>query len=107
MNGTEALANLPLPVMIGIGILIGVQLGLDVVAFMDLYKRPVDQVTFGNKWIWVAIILLINTIGAIVYLFVGRKPATMSEALPSAPAATRASDAADVLYGAPTDSDRR
>jgi len=107
MNGTEALANLPLPVMIGLGILVGVQIGLDVVALLDLYKRPVSEVTLGNKWVWVAIILLINTIGAIVYLVVGRKPVAAAEALPAAPAAERGTDAADVLYGARTDTEQR
>jgi hypothetical protein len=86
-----------------LGLLIVVQLVLDVIALVDLYKRPVAQVALGNKWIWVAIIVLVNTIGAILYLVVGRKAALVTEVRPAAPAAERSSDAADLLYGKSAD----
>jgi hypothetical protein len=78
-----------------------VQLSLQVTALIDLYKRPADQLTNPNKWIWAALILLLSTlgIGALVYLLAGRKPAAAVEVRPSAPAASRASDAANLLYG--------
>lgn len=52
-----------------------IQISLYVFALIDLYRRPVAQVALGNKWIWVAIILLVNIIGALLYLAVGRRPA--------------------------------
>lgn len=100
MNNLDALLALPVPALVGLGLLVIVQIVLDVVALVDLYRRPVGQVAFGNKWIWVAIIVLVNTIGAILYLVIGRKAAPSVEVRPTAPAAARASDAADLLYGA-------
>lgn len=104
MSTSVALQSLPVPALIGIGLLIVVQLALDVVAFVDLYKRPVSQVALGNKWIWVAIIVFVNTIGAILYLVIGRKAPAAVEVAPQTAAATRAEVAADALYGARKDS---
>ena len=99
MSTSLALQSLPVPALIGLGLLIVVQLALDVVALLDLYKRPVEQVALGDKWIWVAIIVLVNTIGAILYLVIGRKAAAVVETAPKTAATTRAEVAADALYG--------
>jgi hypothetical protein len=103
MNGLGGLQSLSAPMLVGLGLIFVVQLVLDLIAFVDLYKRPVTQVALGNKWIWVAIIVLVNTIGAILYLVVGRKAAPVAEVRPSAPAAERSADAADLLYGKSAD----
>jgi hypothetical protein len=92
------------PAIIALGLLLVVQLVLDVIALMDLYKRPVAQVAFGNKWVWVAIIVLVNTIGAVLYLVIGRKDAQIVEAAPQTSVGTRAQVAADALYGDRKDS---
>jgi len=105
--GFDQIAQLPLPALIGIALIIVVQIVLDVIAFVDLYKRPADQLAFGNKVLWVIIILFVNTIGAIIYLAAGRKPAQATEVRPAAPAAARAANAADALYGSSRDADRR
>lgn len=47
-----------------------IQFVLMVVAFIDLAKQ---EVTRGPKWMWILIILFINTIGPIIYFIVGRK----------------------------------
>lgn len=98
------LADLPLGVVI-VMIIAGVaQVTLDIVALVDLYRRPVERVTAGNKWVWAAVILLVNLLGAILYLAVGRKPAPAVEApLPSAPTVSRSEGVADALYGRRTD----
>ncbi|HSO93351.1 MAG TPA: PLDc N-terminal domain-containing protein [Candidatus Dormibacteraeota bacterium] len=57
--------------LIGLAALALVEIGLDLVALVDLYRRPTLQVVMGNKWIWVAIILLVNLLGPILYLAVG------------------------------------
>ncbi|HEY4687552.1 MAG TPA: PLD nuclease N-terminal domain-containing protein [Candidatus Subteraquimicrobiales bacterium] len=42
-----------------------------IVALIDLFKR--EKVTGGNKIIWGLVIVLINFIGPILYLVIGRK----------------------------------
>jgi hypothetical protein len=56
--------------VIAIGVLIALQLVLQVVALIDLSRR--DAVVGGKKRIWVLAILLGNLLGAIIYLAVGR-----------------------------------
>lgn len=107
MNAIDALNALSPEIKIALGVLVVVQVVLDVVALRDLYKRPLAQVVFANKWIWVAIILLVNTIGPILYLTAGHTPAAATEKRPATPAGTRASDAADLLYGERKDADPR
>lgn len=51
--------------------LILVQLGLAAFALYDLVKR--ERVKWGNKWLWAAIIVLINYIGPILYFVLGRE----------------------------------
>ena len=56
-----------LPLLIPLFVL---QLALMVAALIDLIKR---EKTKGPKWMWVAIIVLINMIGPIIYFVVGRQ----------------------------------
>jgi hypothetical protein len=99
MNSMETLRALPMPVLAGLGALLLVQVALDVIALLDLYRRPADQVATGKKWLWVVIIVFVNTIGAILYLAIGRKPAVAVDVRPSVPSSKNASEAADLLYG--------
>ena len=67
---------------------------------------------FGNHWIWVANNLLENTVGAIVYIVAGRKPAVIAEkaatsASPSQSPSVRIESIADGLYGPRDDKDQR
>ncbi len=73
------LSSLPAGLLLVLAVIALAELALDVVALVDLYRRPVDQVVLGNKWIWVAIILLVNLVGAILYLAIGHKPAPVAE----------------------------
>jgi hypothetical protein len=71
-----------------------------VIALRDLYRRPTSQVVFANKWIWVAVILLVNILGAIIYLVAGRRPAVLTDdAAPSESTSVRTDTIADTLYG--------
>jgi len=103
------LATWPWWAFVVLGVVAIVQLSLQITAFVDLYKRPSDRLTIANKWIWVALILLLSSggIGAIVYLVAGRKPAQVAEVRSDAPVAARASGAADLLYGERKDAGRR
>ena len=51
--------------------LIIIELALVIIALLDLVKR--EYVRGGNKIVWVLIIVLIQTIGPIVYLVWGRQ----------------------------------
>jgi len=53
--------------------LVVVQLILQVVALVDVYRR--ETVTGGKKWIWVLVIIFGEIIGAALYLILGRKDA--------------------------------
>ncbi|MDJ0335526.1 PLD nuclease N-terminal domain-containing protein [Salinibacterium sp. G-O1] len=68
----DSLSSLPLWMIVALGVAVAVQITLNVIALIDLYRRPVAQVMLGNKWAWVAIILLVNFLGAILYFAVGR-----------------------------------
>lgn len=48
-----------------------IQLALMVIALVDLIKRP--RVKGGSKLLWALVIILINIIGPIVYLILGRE----------------------------------
>ena len=87
-----------------------VAITLDVIALLDLYRRPTSQVVFANKWIWVAIILLASSsLGAIIYLVAGRRPAVLTDdAAPSESTSVRTVESvADALYGPLDGPDRR
>jgi len=100
------LSSLPGGVVAAIVVLVIIQLALDVIALIDLYRRPADRVVSGNKWIWLAVILLVNLIGAILYLVVGRVRTEPAVAPPqSRPAPTES--IADALYGKRDDTDPR
>jgi predicted ABC-type exoprotein transport system permease subunit len=47
-----------------------IQLGLMIYALVDLLKR---EKTKGPKWMWVLIIVLVNLIGPVLYLLIGRE----------------------------------
>jgi hypothetical protein len=91
---------------VALAVLIVAQVILDVIALVDLYRRPVNQVVFENRWIWLAIILLVNTIGAIIYLLAARKPPMLTDdAAPVRPKTVDSEDIADRLYGPRDDTD--
>jgi hypothetical protein len=93
------LSSLPTGALIALAVLAAVQVVLDVIALVDLYRRPADRVASGNKWLWVAVILLANLIGAILYLVAGRKPVAPGESVPVAAPSVTPDAVADALYG--------
>ena len=52
--------------------LVVIELGLVAFSLVDLFK-PERRVVGGNKLVWALVIVLVGTIGPIVYLLVGRK----------------------------------
>jgi hypothetical protein len=52
--------------------LVLIELGMKVYCIVDLY-RPNRRVRGGSKLIWLLLILLVSTLGWLVYLLVGRE----------------------------------
>ena len=105
------LSTLPAGALAALAALALVVIALDVIASLDLYRRPTSQVVLANKWIWVAIILLTSSffsLGAIIYLVAGRRPAVLADdAAPSKSTSVRTENVADALYGPRDGADRR
>jgi glucose uptake protein GlcU len=51
--------------------LVLIDLGMVIFSIVDLYKAD-RHVRGGNKLVWLLVILLVSTLGWLVYLFVGR-----------------------------------
>ena len=70
--------SLPLAIQLSTSIvlillpLVLIELGLVVFSLVDLF-RPERRVVGNNKLVWALIIVLVGTIGPIVYLLAGRK----------------------------------
>jgi hypothetical protein len=99
LGSLASLSSLPIGVLIVLGVVSVVEVVLIVIALVDLYRRPVAQVAFGIKWVWVLIIVLINLLGAILYLIIGRQPAPPTEQPASTATPERRASIADDLYG--------
>ena len=67
-------------------IALSLQALLAAVSLLVLVKTPTQRVQFGRKWPWVLIILVANTIGPILFLAVGRRPAPVADIAAQAPA---------------------
>jgi len=72
------LSSLPLAIQVSTNLLlillplVVIELGLVVFSLVDLFK-PERRVIGGSKLVWALIIVLVGTIGPIVYLLAGRK----------------------------------
>ncbi|HEY4151761.1 MAG TPA: PLD nuclease N-terminal domain-containing protein [Pseudolysinimonas sp.] len=99
LGSLASLATLPSWTLIALGAVLVAEIVLDVVALVDLYRRPIDRVALGNKWAWVAIIVLVNLLGPILYFIVGRRPAAANESSSAPVSAEQRGSIADALYG--------
>lgn len=57
------------------------EVALKVVALVVLVRTPRGRVRMGVRWPWALVILLVNTIGSVVFLAVGRRPAAPDDVL--------------------------
>jgi len=98
--GQVGWSELPAAVRAGIVAFGIVQIAVEVVALVVLAKTPAQRVRFGKKWPWALVILLVNLVGAVVFLAAGRLPA-MEAGGDGSPAASGESmaRAVEVLYG--------
>jgi len=104
---TPALASLDLPhspAFVALVVVFAlVNVALAIVSLVSVIPRPAEAIRFHNRWIWVALILLVNVLGSLLYLAFGRIDAPLPEGA-GAPLADRsvtdrAAAAVDLLYG--------
>ena len=84
-----------------VGVLIAIQLALQITALVQLARTPSDRVTIGGrKWAWALIILLGEIVGSILWFVLGRKPVEATFE-PQAGELAAKQSAVDALYGPP------
>ncbi len=92
------------PALVGaLVVLTLVNLALVIAALVSLIPRPAAGVRFHNKWVWALLIVLVNGIGPLAYLAVGRLdvPLPDDSGAGDIPPAERARRAVELLYGPP------
>ena len=94
---TVDFAQVPPWLLIAVVLLALVQVTLAVVALVDLYRRPAAQVVSGIKPLWAVAILVLNIVGPVLYLAVGRRRPAGEDVRTAAPPA-RPADVAQALY---------
>jgi len=95
----ESLEGLSGGVLAFVGVMIVVQLALQITALVQLVKTPAERVSIGGrKWVWAIIILLGEIIGAILWFVVGRTAAPSAD-VTSASGVQVKQSAVDTLYG--------
>ena len=74
-----------------------------VLALVNVIPRDPAAIRFHNRWIWVALIVLVNFLGPLAYFAVGRIDAPIADntGADERPAGARAGAAVDLLYGPP------
>lgn len=95
-----SLADVSPAVLVMVGVLLVVQVGLEVWAIIDIVRRPATSVAGGSKLIWILVVILVSFVGALVYFAFGRRDVGIaSEA--GAPRGTpaRPGDTVDLIYG--------
>jgi len=99
--------GIPREAVIAVLLLVAVQLTVQIVALVDLARRP--SVRTGKKWMWALIIILGGLLGAILYFAFGRTDDAAGSALDSSPdsARTGSRDALDRLYGSSPPEEKR
>jgi hypothetical protein len=107
MPSSLSFSSFPIGILVALGVLLVLEVALDVIALVDLYRRPIERVALGNKWVWVVLIILVNLVGSILYLAIGRKPAPLvDESAPNSTQAQTKANIADALYGRRDDSNK-
>ena len=78
MRTLQLMSSVPLAIQLSTSLLlillplVVIELGLVVFSLVDLFK-PERRVIGDNKLVWALIIVIVGTIGPIVYLLAGRK----------------------------------
>lgn len=97
MSLDETLA-LPTGVLVALGILLVVELILLVVGLVAWARTPAEHMPPPNRWVWLAVVALVNIAGPLAFLLVRRN--TRPAVVPAAPPAAHGTitDTVDLLY---------
>lgn len=99
MESLSQSLDVPVAALLGIGLLIVVQLTLQVIAVVGLVRTPAARVSLGGrKWLWVLIIVLGEIVGPILWFAAGRTAAPADDSA-RRPNEEQKRSAADALYG--------
>lgn len=93
------LSDLPTPAVIVLALLVVVLMALLAVSLVLLWRTPRERLVFERKWPWVLIIVLVNAIGPIVFLAVGRRGAAADVTASAQPRGDSVARAVGNLYG--------
>lgn len=98
-SSLDSLTQLPVWALATVGVLVLLQLSLQVAALVQAARTPADRVTLGGrKWLWIVIIVLGEMLGPILWFLLGRsKDVTVDVAAGQDKERTR--EVADALYG--------
>ncbi len=91
-----------------LGVVMLAQVALLVAALVDLLRRPDEAVTGGRRWVWILVVVLLQTVGPIVYFAAGRRPRPVDDPGGApAPVEAPAGRVVDLLYGPADDATSR
>ncbi len=105
MNELDQILSLPTGLLVLLGVLVVVELALLIIGVVAWTRTPDDRMPLPNKWLWLAVIVLVQIFGPIAFLILRRQRASYAAAsataspAPSGQVRRSAADAADLLYG--------
>ena len=89
------LDTLPAPALAALGLLLVLQLTLQIIALVDLARRPTAP---GGRWIWLGVVLFGQLLGAAIYLVLRRNWSGSAPEAPDGLGGTRRDEALDLLF---------
>ena len=84
------------PVLAVLVVAVVVEVGLAATALWRWWRTPTERLS-ANRWVWLALIVLLSLVGPPDCLAAGRRPAPATD--PRGAGAVRADDAVAALYG--------
>ena len=84
------------PVLSVLVVAVVVEVGLAATALWRWWRTPTERLS-ANRWVWLALIVLLSLVGPLAFLAAGRRPAPATD--PRGAGAVRADDAVAALYG--------
>ena len=84
------------PVLAVLVVAVVVEVGLAATALWRWWRTPTERLS-ANRWVWLALIVLLSLIGPLAFLVAGRRPAPVTG--PRGAGTVRADDAVAALYG--------
>ena len=84
------------PVLTVLVVAVVVEVGLAATALWRWWRTPTERLS-ANRWVWLALIVLLSLVGPLAFLAAGRRPAPATD--PRGAGTVRADDAVAALHG--------